>query len=141
MNLRAEHLSNRRGVIDKEFIWPDSFGSCTPKLRMYRNSIIMIMIFLLILGEVVERWFRHHFSRVRGAKCLIIIGPTGCGKTTFSLSLPNHVNYFKGRWRLDSWSDYARYSVYDDVPWDDFEKLNYPSKDLLLTQKGEINVS
>ena len=98
------------------------------------------MHFCFLLGETVERWIRHHFARASRAKCLILIGPTGVGKTSFALSLPGHVNYFKGRWRLDGWSDYARYSVYDDIPWDDFEKLNYPAKEDLLTQNGDVNV-
>ena len=33
VHLRQEHQTNRRGVIDKEFIWPDSFPNCTPQLR------------------------------------------------------------------------------------------------------------
>ena len=57
------------------------------------------------------------------------------------MSLPGHVNYFQGRWNLDNWNDYARYSVYDDVPWDDFEKWNYPFMKSLLTQNGKLNVS
>jgi len=51
------------------------------------------------------------------------------------------VNYFQGQWNLDQWSDYARYSVYDDVPWNEFSKLNYPDKKELLTQSGKMNVS
>ena len=94
----------------------------------------------LILGEAVDRWIRHHFSRVKRAKCFILVGPTGTGKTSFALSLPGRVNYFKERWNLEKWSDYARYSVYDDVPWDDFAKLNYPNKKGLLTQNGKMNV-
>jgi len=93
------------------------------------------------IGEAIDRWIRHHFIRAKQAKCLILIGPTGTGKTSFALSLPGRVNYFKGRWNLDKWSDYARYSVYDDIPWDDFSKLNYPNKKGLLTQNGKINVS
>ncbi|CAF4851908.1 unnamed protein product [Rotaria sp. Silwood2] len=89
----------------------------------------------------MDQWMRHHFSRTKRAKCLIIIGPTGTGKTSFALSLPGRVNYFKERWNLDHWSDYARYSVYDDIPWDDFSKLNYPNKKGLLTQNGRINAT
>lgn len=93
------------------------------------------------LGEAVNRWIRHHFCRAKRAKCLIIIGPSGVGKTSFALSLPGRVNYFKGRWNLDKWTDYARYSVYDDIPWDEFHNLNYPNKKGLLTQNGKLNVS
>ena len=88
----------------------------------------------------MNRWVRHHFFRPKRAKCLILIGSTGIGKTSFALSLPGRVNYFKGRWNLDSWNDYARYSVYDDIPWDSFEKENYPDKKNLFTQNGKTNV-
>ena len=117
----------------------------------------------------MNRWIRHHFSRKSRAKCLILIGPTGTGtfkqkpliffhcflvfspfyflslslslgKTSFALSLPGIVNYFKGRWHLDNWNPLARYCVYDDIGWDNFEKLNYPSKKDLLTQNGLTGV-
>ena len=94
----------------------------------------------VFVGEAVHRWIRHHFSRANRAKCLIIIGPTGTGKTSFALSLPGRVNYFKGRWNLDRWNDYARYSVYDDIPWDQFANLNFPHQKGLLTQNGKLNV-
>ena len=93
------------------------------------------------LGEAIERWIQHHFFRAKRAKCLIIIGPTGTGKTAFALSLPGRPNYYQERWRLDTWNDYARYSVYDDIPWDNFDKLNFPAKKNLLTHKWtQINV-
>ena len=94
----------------------------------------------ICLEEAVNRWIRHHFSRVKRAKCLILVGPTGTGKTSFALSLPGRVNYFKGRWNLDKWNDYARYAVYDDIPWDQFQTRNFPSKKDLLTQNGKMHV-
>ena len=58
------------------------------------------------------------------------------------MSLPGRVNYFQERWNLDEWNNYARYSVYDDIPSDDFSKLNFPNKKNLLTQKKyKISVS
>lgn len=95
----------------------------------------------ILVEEAIDRWIKHHFYRVKRAKCLVLIGPTGTGKTSFAMSLPGQVNYFQGRWNLDNWSDYARYSVYDDVPWDDFDKWNYPPMKSLLTQNGKLNVS
>jgi energy-coupling factor transporter ATP-binding protein EcfA2 len=89
----------------------------------------------------MNQWIRRYFFRTKRAKCLILIGPTGIGKTSFALSLPGRVNYFKGRWNLDAWNDYARYSVYDDIPWDQFQTLNYPNKKDLLTQNGKTHVS
>jgi septin family protein len=83
----------------------------------------------------MNQWIQHNFFHTKRAKCLILIGPTGTGKTSFALSLPGRANYFQDRWNLDKWNNYARYSVYDDIPWDDFSKLNFPSKKNLLTQK------
>ncbi|CAF1301848.1 unnamed protein product, partial [Rotaria sordida] len=75
--------------------------------------------------EAVNRWIKEEFNRSSRAKCLIIIGPTGTGKTSFAISLPGRVNYFQERWNLDAWNDYARYSVYGDIPWDDFGPNEY----------------
>ncbi|CAF1108919.1 unnamed protein product [Rotaria magnacalcarata] len=105
--------------ITKQYVWPLSFPNVS-----------------IDLATAMNRWIRHHFSRKSRAKCLILIGPTGIGKTSFALSLPGLVNYFKGRWNLDNWNSMARYSVYDDIGWDNFEKMNYPSKKDLLTQNG-----
>ena len=114
---------------------------CVCILGYRRHGFVSSQHFDQYLGAVVEQWIRHHFYRVKRAKCLILIGPTGTGKTSFALSLPGQVNYFQGRWNLDNWNDYARYSVYDDIPWDDFEKWNYPLKKGLLTQNGTMGVS
>ncbi|CAF1436330.1 unnamed protein product [Rotaria sordida] len=118
VHLRAQREADQRGEIDKDYIWPHSFPDCTPQLR-----------------EAVNRWIKEEFNRSSRAKCLIIIGPSSTGKTSFAMSLPDRVNYFQERWNLDAWNDYARYSVYDDIPWDDFSKLNFPNKKNLLTQK------
>ena len=56
----------------------------------------------------MNRWIRHHFSRTKRVKCLIIIGPSAVGKTSFALSLPGRVNYFKERSNLDQRSEFAR---------------------------------
>lgn len=124
VHLRTQEKADRIGQIEKEYIWPLTFPKCTDRLR-----------------DAMNRWIRHHFSRTKRAKCLVLIGPTGTGKTSFALSLPGRVNYFKERWNLDQWSNYARYSVYDDIPWDDFSKLNYPNKKSLLTQNGKMNAT
>lgn len=109
----------------------------------YDEAIVSFYILesTLFLGQAVERWIKHHFFRAKRAKCFVLIGPSGAGKTSFALSLPGRVNYFQGFWNLDKWSDYARYSVYDDIPWDEFEKFGYPPKKGLLTQNGELGVS
>ena len=119
VHLQAQHQAALRGdAVDKEYAWPISFPDCTPRLRASFSGWIAHHI-VACLGEAMNRWIRYHFSRTKRAKCLVIIGPTGTGKTSFALSLPGHVNYFQERWTLDDWSDGARYSVYDDIPWDD----------------------
>lgn len=144
VHLRAQPNSDRTEIMKKKFLWPKSFPNCTPNLRThklfltYHDSYSYSRTFFL--GKAIERWLAHHFPRKYRAKCFVLIGPTGTGKTSFALSLPGRVNHFKGRWNLDTWSDYARYSVYDDIPWDDFQKRNYPNKKELLTQNGYTNV-
>lgn len=88
-----------------------------------------------ILGDAINDWIANEFSLTSRARCLVIIGPTCTGKTSFALSLPGRVNYSQGRWMLDDWNDQARYSVYDDIPWDEFEKRGFPQKKSLLTQQ------
>ena len=41
----------------------------------------------MCLGEAINQWIQHHFFRAKRAKCLILIGPTSVGKTSFALSL------------------------------------------------------
>lgn len=87
------------------------------------------------IGEAMNDWITNEFSRTSRARCLVIIGPTGTGKTSFALSLPGAFNYSQGRWMLDDWNDQARYSIYDNIPWDEFEKRGFPNKKGLLTQQ------
>lgn len=94
----------------------------------------------LSIGDAVTRWLKHHLNRPSRAKCLVLIGPTATGKTTFAKSIPGRYNYFHGRWQLDIWSDFARFSIYDDVDWDQFEKQGFPPKKALLTQNGLTSV-
>ncbi|CAF1311227.1 unnamed protein product [Rotaria sordida] len=124
IHLRQQQRYDQNDPNTKEYVWPHSFPDCTPALR-----------------DAMNYWLTNHFVRRNGAKCLILIGPTSVGKTAFALSLPGRVNYFLGRWHLDEWSDYARYSVFDEIPWDDFDKLNFPNKKGLLLQKGRLKAT
>jgi hypothetical protein len=98
------------------------------------------MIVLVAIGNAMDYWLQHEFGRDKRARALVLIGPTGIGKTSFAKSLPGSFNYYQELWNVDSWNEYARYSIYDDIPWDEFEKRHFPSKKSLLTQNGSINV-
>ncbi|CAF1581087.1 unnamed protein product [Adineta ricciae] len=124
VHLRVEQDLDEQRRNHKEHTWPDSFANCTPALR-----------------EVVTRWLNEEFIKTSRAKCLILIGGTGTGKTSFAKSLPGQNNYFQGRWRLDTWKDSARYLIFDDIPWDKFEQLGFPPKKALLTQNGTTIVT
>ncbi len=88
------------------------------------------------LGKVVDRWLSEEFPQTSRAKCWILIGPSGTGKTSFAKSLPGQFTYFKGRWSLNTWNDTADYLIFDDIDWDRFEELGFPLKKDLFTQNG-----
>ena len=88
----------------------------------------------------MNRWINCEFNRISKARCLILIGPPKRGKTTFAKSLPGHYNYFDGEWRLDHWKNFATYSIYKNVGWDDFEYKGYPDKKQIFTQDGPFLV-
>ena len=151
VNLRAQEQADRVGLVEKEHFWPQSFPDCTPALRKltYRFHVVPILfgtatnetlLGVLNIGEAMNHWLNTEFVRSKRARCLVLIGPTGTGKTSFAKSLPGRFNYFQQSWNVDNWNDYARYSIYDDIPWDDFEKRFFPSKMSLLTQNGPMQV-
>ncbi|CAF4166494.1 unnamed protein product, partial [Rotaria sp. Silwood2] len=120
----------------KEYMWDLSFPDCTKELH-----------------TAVTNWLNENFRNPHRPKCLVIIGPSGVdnnkifhylqflGKTSFALSLPGKVCHFKGRWCLKSWHKKARYLVFDDIPWDEWENLNFPSKKDMLTANGKVAVT
>ena len=94
-------------------------------------------VFALDVGDTIDHWLEHEFVKKTHAKCLVLLCRRGCGKTTFARSLPGPINYFDAKsGDIKAWDDFARYAVFDDIPWDRFERLDYPEKKLLLTQTG-----
>jgi hypothetical protein len=114
---------------------------------------------------VVTQWIQENFRNLNRPKCLALIGPTETGtssekkknmissyyyhtllltiqfrQNTFALSLPSQLCYFKGRYSLNTWCDEARYLVFDDISWEDFEKRNFPSKKDLLSANAPVAV-
>lgn len=86
-------------------------------------------------------WIQNNQSSSKQSQCLILIGPPNTGKTSFALSLADRVNYYNKVWDPDKWNNYACYSVYDNIPWNQFETLNFPDKRRLFCKGGIIHVS
>ncbi len=64
------------------------------------------------------------------------------GKTTFAESLYGVANHCRGVWNPDTWNNNADYMIFDDIPWDEFEKpsYGYPKKQDLLTGQKHLHV-
>jgi energy-coupling factor transporter ATP-binding protein EcfA2 len=108
------------------------------QLRTYLHGFVRHSC-LVDLGQTIDHWLQNEFVKKEHAKCLILIGRRGCGKSTFARSLPGPVNYFdQSSVDMKSWSNYARYAVYDNIHWDEFEERNYPDRKRLLTQSGKV---
>ncbi|CAF4044457.1 unnamed protein product, partial [Rotaria sordida] len=103
-------------IISNEYKWPESSPNYTSALR-----------------EVVNHWANKEFNRTSRATCLILIGPPGTGKTSFAKSLLGYYTYFNGQWRLDLWKNFAHYSIFDNIGWDQFDENGYPKKKQILT--------
>ena len=100
---------------------------------------------LLCQSETAEmsgryRTLRHCCVNEEGCKREALIDRLPLGKTSFARSLPGPLCHFKGSWRLDTWDPNARFLLFDDIPWDDFEKRNYPSKKDLLSASGSLSM-
>ena len=96
---------------------------------------------IYIVGNVVDYWLQNEFRRRSRAKCLILIGPSGTGKTSFARSIACPFNYFNGKWRISDYNQFASYSIYDNIGWDQFEEKGFPDKKSILTQSGLLYVS
>ncbi|CAF1606816.1 unnamed protein product [Rotaria magnacalcarata] len=64
---------------------------------------------------------------------------TRTGKTSFAKSLPGHYNYFDGEWALDVWKNFASYSIYDNIGWDEFEKIRISREDNYSPKKEHFS--
>lgn len=68
--------------------------------------------------------------------CLVLIGPTQCGKTAWARSLVQPHVYWKGMTNLDSWNPNAKLLIFDDFDW-----KYLPSPKNFLTQSGDCTVT
>ncbi|CAF1495196.1 unnamed protein product [Adineta steineri] len=122
INHRAERDAYQVGHIRPRYTWPISFPTCTSNLRQF-----------------VNQWIEKELSNKIATKCLILIGPANTGKTTFARALPGFYNYYDDAWNPDTFNPYAHYTIYDNLPWDEFENIGYPDKKHLFLQGGRIH--
>ena len=80
-------------------------------------------------------WLSTEFKRKERAKCLVLVGPTRIGKTSWARSLGPHM-FFRANFNLSKWDPNAKYIVFDDIPW-----TFIPHKKSLLTQMGECDLT
>lgn len=87
------------------------------------------------LPDGITNWLEHEFTKVERARCLVLVGPTKLGKTSWARSMGHHMF-----WRLDvnfgEWDDSAKYIVIDEIPW-----KYIPKKKGILTHMGEITIN
>ncbi|CAF1539860.1 unnamed protein product, partial [Adineta steineri] len=119
INDRAERDAYEINQTRTRYTWPISFPNCTSNLRQF-----------------VNQWIEKEFSNKIKTKCLILIGPANTGKTTFARSLSVFCNYYNDNddWNPDTFNPYAHYTIYDNIPWDEFENIGYPDKKHLFLQ-------
>ncbi|CAF1650830.1 unnamed protein product, partial [Didymodactylos carnosus] len=89
-------------------------------------------------------WFYNDFVRrhdpvdpIDRTRCLFVIGPTLCGKTSFARAIePMHM-FFRCEFSIELWNDNAKLIIVDDIKWVDIEK--YAKS--LLTSYGTITLT
>lgn len=87
------------------------------------------------LPRQITDWLKNEFTKKKRARCLILIGKTKLGKTSWARSLGPHV-FWNGMTAMSLWDNKAKYIVYDDVQW-----KYIPNKKQLLTQMGDTIVT
>lgn len=87
------------------------------------------------LPQAITDWLKNEFTKKKRARCLILVGPSQLGKTSWARSLGPHV-FWNGMTAMELWDDKAKYIVYDDIEW-----KYIPNKKSMLTAMGDTNVT
>ncbi|CAF1440965.1 unnamed protein product [Adineta steineri] len=139
INHRAERDAYQIGPTRPRYTWPISF----PTSKRIQFTLLSQFLFHsqdIILGQFINQWIEKELSNKLKTKCLILIGPANTGKTTFARSLSSFYNYYYGdEWDPETLNPYAHYTIYDNIPWDEFENIGYPHKKHLFLQAGRIH--
>ena len=80
--------------------------------------------------KILSDWVKYELPKTDRAKCLIIIGESRFGKTSWARSLGTHM-FYRNYFSLKDWDDTASYIIFDDM----IEMKNHKA---LLTCMGEV---
>ncbi|QCX35045.1 replication-associated protein [Blackfly DNA Virus 13] len=87
------------------------------------------------LSSDLLNWIENESKKKERAKCLILVGATRLGKTSWARSLGKHM-YWRGMTNFGRWNDEAKFLIFDDIEW-----KYIPQKKSLLTQMGDATLT
>nr|WAE42713.1 MAG: replication associated protein [Cressdnaviricota sp.] len=89
------------------------------------------------LPEAISNWLRVDFKQTweDRPRCLILVGPTRFGKTSWARSLGKHM-FWRGQVSYGDWDQSTEYIVIDDIPW-----KYIPQKKSILTCMGTVTLT
>lgn len=88
-----------------------------------------------VLPTEITNWLQVEFTKTERARCLVVVGPTRCGKTSWAQSLGRHI-FWRTQVGFNSWDPTAKYIVIDDIQW-----RYIPYKKAILTHMGKHTVT
>ena len=71
------------------------------------------------ITDPMKGWVENELGNNDRPKSLWLVGPSRIGKTEWARSLGNHI-YWNGSIDLGTWSDEAKYAIFDDFTWNFF---------------------
>lgn len=84
---------------------------------------------------LLEEWLRSEAVLSSRARCLILVGPSRLGKTSWALAHSKTPMWFRGHFSLKEWNPSAGMIIFDDCS-DICEKKSMTMRKCLLTQNG-----
>lgn len=85
------------------------------------------------------QWMNEEANQDSRAKCLVLIGDSRLGKTSWArASFPNHM-YFRGHFSLKAWKPDAKILIFDDCS--DISEKNFTFRKAVLTQMGQATLT
>lgn len=83
------------------------------------------------LPTEITNWLQVESIKTERARCLVVVGPTRCGKTSWARSLGRYI-FWRTQVAFNVWDPTAKFIIVDDIPW-----KYIPYKKAILTQMGQ----